>query len=96
MQADTGLYDLITLYDVRALLTTAQPGLGPLIGVDSQRPRLTLGTAVGVIALERIGPSWSIVAPGLDASYLQDPSPHALAAALLDLQEVLGRSVMAA
>ncbi len=95
LAADAGLIDLITVYDVQALVVAEAPRLAPSLTVDADSPRLRLATIRGDVVLLRTSMGWSISAPGLDAIYAEEPSVQAMAESVLTLNHLLTVQVAA-
>lgn len=93
--ADAGLIDLITVYDVQALVVAEAPWLALSLTVDADSPRLRLATVRGDVVLLHSSMGWSISAPGLDAIYAEEPTVQAMAESVLTLNHLLTVQVAA-
>lgn len=93
---DTGLADLITIYEVRAHLEALRPDLADAVTVDGERPRLSLRLTTGAaVTLERSDQSttgWAVTSPAVHGIVTPALGAAGMADAMVSLVGLLGRA----
>ncbi len=91
---ETGLADLITIYEVRAHLLALRPDLADAVTVDGERPVLTLRLATGAaVTLERSDRSttgWAVTSPAVHGIVTPALGAAGMADAMASLVGILG------